>query len=129
MGSSFRTASSTPSEIWSAILSGWPSVTDSDVNRYSLSSIGGKSLAVSGARAALLLHEVDDDRHTLQSVALAQPVLDEVGVVAGDALARVDLDREPRRRLADLGDVEHLQAVALLGGRLALRDDVGEEAV
>jgi hypothetical protein len=30
-------ASSTPSEIWSAILSGWPSVTDSDVNRYSLS--------------------------------------------------------------------------------------------
>ena len=25
------------SEIWSAILSGWPSVTDSDVNRNSLS--------------------------------------------------------------------------------------------
>src|SRR3954467_13721046 len=35
--SSRRTASSTPSEIWSAILSGWPSVTDSEVNRYSLS--------------------------------------------------------------------------------------------
>src|SRR5213082_1402272 len=32
-GSSRITASSTPSEIWSAILSGWPSVTDSDVNR------------------------------------------------------------------------------------------------
>ena len=31
------TASSTPSEIWSAILSGWPSVTDSELNRYSLS--------------------------------------------------------------------------------------------
>src|ERR1700751_2073235 len=30
-GSSPRTASSTESEIWSAILSGWPSVTDSDV--------------------------------------------------------------------------------------------------
>src|SRR3954454_13399224 len=36
-GSSRSTASSTPSEIWSAILSGWPSVTDSDVNRNSLS--------------------------------------------------------------------------------------------
>src|SRR5712691_3206954 len=31
-GSSVRTASRTESEIWSAILSGWPSVTDSDVN-------------------------------------------------------------------------------------------------
>src|SRR5882672_1159830 len=31
--SSSRTASRTVSEIWSAILSGWPSVTDSDVNR------------------------------------------------------------------------------------------------
>src|SRR4029079_16576147 len=36
-GSSRRTASSTPSEIWSATLSGCPSVTDSEVNRYSLS--------------------------------------------------------------------------------------------
>src|ERR671937_840915 len=36
-GSSRSTASRTPSEIWSAILSGWPSVTDSEVNRYSLS--------------------------------------------------------------------------------------------
>src|ERR687888_2668560 len=44
-GSSRITASRTPSEIWSAILSGWPSVTDSDVNRYSLS---GMSLSFSG---------------------------------------------------------------------------------
>src|SRR3954452_14910436 len=36
-GSSRITASSTPSEIWSAILSGWPSVTDSEVKRYSFS--------------------------------------------------------------------------------------------
>src|SRR5215210_2529012 len=36
-GSSAITASRTPSEIWSAILSGWPSVTDSEVNRNSLS--------------------------------------------------------------------------------------------
>ena len=32
-GSPERTASSTESEIWSAILSGWPSVTDSEVKR------------------------------------------------------------------------------------------------
>src|SRR5436305_6467432 len=31
IGSSARTASRTESEIWSAILSGWPSVRDSDV--------------------------------------------------------------------------------------------------
>src|ERR687898_1477110 len=37
VGSSRITASRTPSEIWSQILSGWPSVTDSEVNRYSLS--------------------------------------------------------------------------------------------
>src|SRR5215210_6723921 len=40
VGSSAMTASSTPSEIWSATLSGWPSVTDSEVNRYSLSESG-----------------------------------------------------------------------------------------
>src|SRR5487761_699105 len=33
IGSSFITASRMASEIWSAILSGWPSVTDSEVNR------------------------------------------------------------------------------------------------
>src|ERR1035437_5001502 len=33
VGSSVSTASSTASEIWSAILSGWPSVTDSEVKR------------------------------------------------------------------------------------------------
>src|SRR6267154_4578329 len=32
-GSSARQASRIASEIWSAILSGWPSVTDSDVNK------------------------------------------------------------------------------------------------
>ena len=33
VGSYARIASRTASEIWSAILSGWPSVTDSDVKR------------------------------------------------------------------------------------------------
>src|SRR5689334_7460180 len=35
------TASRTPSEIWSATLSGCPSVTDSEVKRYSLSESTG----------------------------------------------------------------------------------------
>ena len=34
-------ASDHPSEIWSATLSGWPSVTDSEVNRNSLSERSG----------------------------------------------------------------------------------------
>src|SRR3954467_7416273 len=34
VGSWRRTSSRTASEIWSATLSGWPSVTDSDVNRW-----------------------------------------------------------------------------------------------
>jgi S-adenosylmethionine synthetase len=41
-------------------------------------------------------------------IALAQPVLDEVRVVAGDAVARVHLDREARRAHPDLGDVKKL---------------------
>ncbi len=39
LGSSFSTASSTESDTWSAILSGWPSVTDSDVKRNSRAAI------------------------------------------------------------------------------------------
>src|ERR671916_438893 len=64
-GSSAMTASSTPSEIWSATLSGWPSVTDSDVKRNSLSAywlIGPRRLAAAWSAAALLaLVEVDDE--------------------------------------------------------------------
>ena len=43
------------------------------------------------------LDEVDDQRHAVHAVARAQAVLEEVGVVARDARARVDLDREARR--------------------------------
>ena len=38
-GSLAMMASSTASEIWSAILSGWPSVTDSDVNTWRCAGI------------------------------------------------------------------------------------------
>src|SRR5919199_2305328 len=159
-GSSRSTASSTPSEIWSAILSGWPSVTDSDVNRNSLSdscvmgsreglrgrfaSRAGSSAAArrlrlgrgswhgrrhslaggpaGGALTAPLaaLVEVDDQRHPVHPEAGAQAVLDEVRVVAGDARARVDGDREARRRGADLGHVQQLEALAAAGRRVAL---------
>src|SRR3954469_487590 len=143
-GSSAMTASRTPSEIWSAILSGWPSVTDSDVNRYSLSEswfMGSQrvaAVAVSassgsglGARVAarLAFVEVDDQRHAVHPVPRAQAVLDEVRVVACDAIARVDLDREARRRGLELGHVEQLEPVALLGRRLARLGDLGQEAV
>src|SRR5215213_10288568 len=94
VGSSRSTASRTPSEIWSAILSGCPSVTDSEVNRNSLSlisfmrweSVAARSdsvLAIGlGPLPLLALVEVDDDRDPLERVALAQAVLDEIRVVA-----------------------------------------------
>src|SRR5690242_5892850 len=105
VGSSRSTASRTPSEIWSAILSGCPSVTDSEVNRNSLSvwfmrreSVAtpcATVLAIWLAAVALLaLVEVDDHGDPLERVALAQPVLDEVRVVARHARAAVDLDGE-----------------------------------
>src|SRR3954468_18902713 len=71
-GSSRSTASRMPSEIWSATLSGWPSVTDSDVNRNSLSAnwlMRPDRLApVLFARATPALAplvEVDDHRHAV----------------------------------------------------------------
>src|SRR6266508_4019242 len=42
-GSSARTASRTESEIWSATLSGWPSVTDSELKRNSRAAMAGKA--------------------------------------------------------------------------------------
>src|SRR4051794_31260883 len=104
VGSSAITASSTPSEIWSATLSGWPSVTDSEVNRYSFSESGwfigsgdaprvGFRREGSGSRpcrppllSALFVPPVviDDERHPFEAIALAQPVLEEEPVVAGE---------------------------------------------
>src|SRR3954449_3811517 len=137
-GSSVRTASRTPSEIWSATLSGWPSVTDSDVNRNSLSAnwvMWRRRLApvlLAGGRCAAAalpsLVEVDDERHAVHAVARAQPVLEEVRVVARHARAAVDRDGEARRARAHLRHVEHPQPVAAHGRRLAGLDDLGEEA-
>src|SRR6185312_15344796 len=163
-GSAASTASSTPSEIWSAILSGWPSVTDSEVNRNSLSECwlmawgsaprvsleevadksiprrleaGGTSrscLRGLHAGACAPLDEIDDQGHAVHAVASTQAVLDEVGVVAGDSRARVDLDRKARGALADLSHVDQLEAMltraaARANRGLACLDGLGEEAV
>src|SRR6476661_2343786 len=75
VGSSRMTASRTPSEIWSATLSGCPSVTDSDVKRYSFSAklvMRGRLAGVAAARLALV--EVDDERHAVHAEAGAQSI-------------------------------------------------------
>src|SRR5487761_277433 len=58
IGSSFITASRMASEIWSAILSGWPSVTDSEVNRI-FSSARVKTLSF-GYLAGKLVAQAPD---------------------------------------------------------------------
>src|SRR5690349_24250296 len=137
-GSSPMIASRTPSEIWSATLSGCPSVTDSDVKRYSpsasgfevmagktrgnLCSAGRSVLAPAVARAG---DEIDDQRNPLHFVGIPHPVLQVVGPVAADQLAVVDLDREPRRAFPYLGRVEEPQSFTAFGGRRRLGDDVG----
>src|SRR3954468_9580729 len=157
-GSSRMTASSTPSEIWSAILSGWPSVTDSEVNRYSFSaSLGligsgsaprsgsdvigarrsaempetGSAKGIGGRLAALLLAPVvvDHERHALEPVALAQAVLEEEAVVAREQSPVGHLDREARRACLELGHVKQPQPLAAHRRRLPRRLDVGHEAV
>src|SRR3954451_15802991 len=152
------TASSTPSEIWSAILSGWPSVTDSEVNRYSFSaSLGligsgsaprsgsdvigarprretpetGSGKGIGGRLASLLLAPVvvDHERNAFEPVALAQPVLEEETVVAREQSAVRHLDREARWARLELGHVQQPQALAAHRRRLPRRLDVGHEAV
>src|SRR5919205_2024205 len=76
-GSSRSTASSTVSEIWSAILSGWPSVTDSDVNRNVRSAIGARLAS---------LHDGDERLHV--------PV---ARAVHHEGLERLQVRLEPRR--------------------------------
>src|SRR5215204_4524954 len=142
-GSSAITASRTPSEIWSAILSGWPSVTDSEVNRNSLSEsccvVMGRGRVAAGALVPAVpatsaqrlatCFEVDHQRDPLHSVAVPQPVLEEVGVVTGHQGAVRDLQREARRLGLELGQVVEPQPPAAHGGRLAEGLEVGEEAV
>ena len=54
--------------------------------------------------------EVDHERHALEPVALAQPVLEEVRVVARHEAAVVHLDREARRLRLELGSCSRCAA-------------------
>src|SRR5213082_2147211 len=92
-GSSRRTASSTPSEIWSAILSGWPSVTDSEVNRYCL---GGTAIRVSRflslSRETLMAVPPKQYLFTSESVTEGHPdkIADQISDGVLDAVLRED---------------------------------------
>src|SRR5436190_829876 len=127
-GSSAITASRTPSEIWSAILSGWPSVTDSEVNRNSLSESGWVVIRPGRVQLRARL-EVDYERYPGQPVPVAELVLEEVRVIALDEPAVVDLDREAGWARLELGHVVHAQPLAPDGRRLTGALQVAEEAV
>ena len=73
--------------------------------------------------------EVDRHRHALELEALAQLVLDPVGVVAGDEARVVDGEAEARRPRGDLRAVEQVQALAAARRRLARLVQLAEEAV
>ena len=82
------------------------------------------------AARRLLRDEVDDQRHALEPVLLAQPVLEVVGPVAGDQAAVVDLDRDPRRRASRPGPRSRGAGACRASLRRRVRgDDVGDEAV
>src|SRR6185437_10769992 len=91
IGSSRRTASRTASEIWSAILSGCPSVTDSEVKRKSREAIRGR-LAHLQQRAEL--------RHRVRGRSVDQKALqgsEILGDLGGKWLARELRDALERR--------------------------------
>src|SRR5690606_21541972 len=70
-GSSLMMASSTASEIWSAILSGWPSDTDSDVKmEYSL--IAWVAPWLRGLRSERIVRVHEAARLDLKTIALGQ---------------------------------------------------------
>src|SRR3954470_17264758 len=112
-GSSRMIASSTLSETWSAILSGCPSVTDSDVNRNSLALMARKATG----RALLDAQEERD----LQLVRPPHGVLD--GGAEGSKIP-ADAVRDPRLRDPLEGrdravDVDVEDGLRLLGQRRA----------
>ena len=77
----------------------------------------------------LALGEVDDEGDAVEPVPFPEAVLDEVGVITGEARSAVDLDGEPGWLYPDLGHVEHLQPVSLLRRRLPGLRDVAQEPV
>ena len=101
-GSSRSTASSTASEIWSAILSGWPSVTDSEVKKclpvWSMESTPLKRLGSRGSRIgetsikAPGRQRIPKKRNTLRPYARRSQALEPLD--GGLGAARVLLEHE-----------------------------------
>src|SRR3954465_13196165 len=122
VGSWRSTSSRTASEIWSATLSGWPSVTDSDVNRWISRSLIVRTFGKwvkKGRRGSpdrtVLQHSVEECRQGMeggQGDGLA-PRLEAAGQRAGDAAAAPGA----RDGKGDLGAVgPHPQPVRELHG-------------
>src|SRR5215468_4909869 len=107
-GSSASTASSTESEIWSAILSGWPSVTDSDVKENERLDMAGRLADGPSLLGRFSAHEAGGQ----VGDALA-------GEDGADALRDRQLDPEPVREVAqDRRRGEALHRLPDLGHRL-----------
>src|SRR5690348_15074475 len=101
-GSFARTASRTESETWSAILSGWPSVTDSDVKEKERGAMAARLAAMPNeaggegrvATAQLSpgeeLRRVDDEGHELRQLHLRRELRPAAAEVRDPLRARRD---------------------------------------
>src|ERR1700751_4567449 len=105
-GSSVRTASSTDSEIWSAILSGWPSVTDSDVKEKERVVMAGR---LANAPSLLCWFPSHQPCREIRDALAGEHGADSFGdrQLDPETMREVAQDRRRRQafdRLADLGD-------------------------
>src|SRR3954454_24145464 len=124
-GSSVRTASRTASEIWSAILSGCPSVTDSELKLNERELIAGRLAdpEPGSFRGRIALHQRGDEVGERDAV--------EDGA---DALGDGHLDAEPVREVAEDGrcrqSLDHHPDLGHgLGGRRAPGDELAATPV
>src|SRR5262249_11027035 len=103
-GSSARTASSTESEIWSAILSGWPSVTDSDVKENERVVMAGRLAHAPSLLGRFTPHQARGELgDALAGEHGADPFGDrQLNAEAARQVAQDRRRRQPFDRLADL---------------------------
>src|SRR5215204_2647686 len=106
VGSPSRTASRTASETWSAILSGWPSVTDSDVNENSRAAMWPPSVpgSVGSSQRQVQPHPLQRDRLLLLGDRRHATVVGDDGVPLGPRRpGRGVDDQEAREEPLDVG--------------------------
>src|SRR5438132_6028953 len=111
-GSCASTASRTVSETWSAILSGWPSVTDSDVNRKS-------RLAMARKASELLRSDPEVEAH--DAATLRAPGDDRADV--RQVVAQLLVGRLPAERLRQQLDERRELRDVRIGEKCGLRRD------